>query len=67
MSKLGTSKKLLVLRVRNLERAAEIAAQCDDLKIHFILGIEKDKPEDLTDLDRYLQMPKKPKSFWSLR
>lgn len=66
MSKLGTSKKPLVLRVQNMDRAAEIAARCDELKVKFILGIEESKPEDLTDLDRYLRRSK-PNSFWSLR
>lgn len=66
MSKLGTSKKPLVLRVRNPERAAEIAARCDELNVKFVLGIEEDKPEDLTDLDRYLRKPKS-KSLWRLR
>lgn len=66
MSKLGTTKKPLVLRVQNLERAEEIAARCDKMKVKFILGIEEDKPEDLTDLDRYLRKSK-PTSFWTLR
>jgi hypothetical protein len=68
MSKLGTSKKPLILRVRNFERAEEIAARCDKLKVMFILGIEENEPEDLTDLDRYLQKPKAmASSFWRLR
>jgi hypothetical protein len=67
MSKLGTSKKPLVLRVRNLERAEEIATRCDKLNVKFVLGIEEDKPEDLTDLERYLRKPRGANSFWRLR
>ena len=66
MSKLGTSKKPLILRVQNLERAAEISERCEKLKVKFILGVEEDKPEDLTDLDRY-ERRSKPNSFWTLR
>lgn len=66
MSKLGTSKKPLVLRVRNLVRAEEVAARCDKMNVKFVLGIEEDKPEDLRDLERYLRKSK-PTSLWTLR
>lgn len=66
MTKLGTKKKPLVLRVQNADRAEDVAARCTELNVQFILGIETDKPEDLTDLDRYLRKSK-PTSFWTFR
>jgi hypothetical protein len=35
-------------------------------KEYFIIGIEQDKPEDVTDLERYVKRPKK-NSMWRLR
>lgn len=67
MSKLGTSKKPLILRVRDFERAEEIVARCAPLNVMYILGVEENEPEDLTDLDRYLRRKPKPKSLWRLR
>jgi hypothetical protein len=67
VSKLGTSKKPLILRVRTLERAAEIGARCDQLNAMYVIGVEKNEPEDLTDLDRYLRRKPRPKSPWRLR
>jgi hypothetical protein len=66
MSKLGTKKKPLVLRVRSLDRMQEVAQRCYEVSAYFIIGIEEDKPEDLTDLERYLRKPK-PTSVWRLR
>lgn len=66
MSKLGTSQKPLVLRVRTPERAEEVAARCDKMNVKFILGIEEDKAEDLRDLERYVKKSK-PNSLWTLR
>ena len=67
MSKLGTSKKPLVLRVRSAERAQAVAAQCEKLNVKYIVGIEEDQPEDLTDLDRWTRKPKLANSLWRLR
>jgi hypothetical protein len=67
MSKLGTSKKPLVLRVRSVERAQEVAAQCEQLNVKYIVGIEEDQPENLTDLHRCVRKPKAANSFWRLK
>ncbi len=57
MAKLGTEKNPAVVRVKTMERAAEIAALCDEHGWHFIAGIEPDKPEDISDVERLLHPP----------
>jgi len=54
MAKLGTDKRPAVLRVQSMERAEEIAACCEKNGWKYIVGIEPDKPEDISDLDRIL-------------
>lgn len=54
MAKLGTKKRPAILRVQTEERAAEIVAICDENNVQFILGIEPDKEEDISDLERAL-------------
>ena len=58
MSKLGTEKKPAIVRVQNEHRAQEIAAIFDKNGWKFILGIEPDKPEDISDLEKLLNPPK---------
>ncbi len=50
----GRSRKSLVLRARSPERAAELLEKCDQLGFKAIVGVEPDKAEDITDLDRIL-------------
>lgn len=58
MAKLGTEKKPAIVRVQNERRAQEIASIFDRNGWTFILGIEPDKPEDISDLDKLLNPPK---------
>lgn len=57
MVKLGSAKKPLILRVADDSKVDEIATICDERRWHFILRIEPDEEEDLTDLDRKLSPP----------
>ena len=50
----GRSRRSLVLRARSPERAAEPLEKCDQLGCKAIVGIEPDKAEDITDLERIL-------------
>jgi len=54
VAKLGTSKRPLVVQVRTSERAQEVLAVCDQYDWKAIVGIEPNKPEDLTDFERLL-------------
>ena len=58
MAKLGTSKRPAVARVRTMERAGEIIALCDRHGWKVIVGIEPDKPEDISDVERLLNSNK---------
>ena len=58
MVTLGSKKKPIILRVQNLNRANEVAAICDEHGWIYILGIEPDKSEDISDLERLLNPPK---------
>ena len=54
MNKLGTSKKPITLRVPTEERAAELHDFCDNRGWKVVIGIEEDKPEDISDLQRMM-------------
>ena len=54
MAKLGTEKKPITVRVQTEERAKEIASLCEEHGWIFIIGLEPDKPEDISDIDRLL-------------
>jgi len=58
MAKLGSLKKPAIVRVQNGKRAEEIASIFDKNGWIFILGIEPDKPEDISDLEKLLNPPK---------
>lgn len=57
MANLGTRKNPAIVRVQTVERAEEVADFCNEHGITFILGVEPDKPEDITDIDRALHPP----------
>jgi SWIM/SEC-C metal-binding protein len=57
MPTLGSRKKPIVVRVQTDERAGEIAEICDEHGWYFVAGIEPDKPEDVSDLERALNPP----------
>ena len=54
MAKLGTDKHPAIVRVQTQQRAAEIATICNQHGWHFIAGLEPDKPEDISDVERLL-------------
>ena len=54
MASLGTSKKPAIVRVQTMERVQEVKDLCDQHGIHFIIGLEPDKPEDISDVERAL-------------
>jgi len=57
MAKLGTEKRPIIVRVRTEERARYVAEQCAPHGWHFIIGIEPDEPEDISDLEKALDPP----------
>ena len=57
MAKLGSKKNPLILRVADDSKVEAIAGICRDNGWHYILGIEPDREEDLSDLERKLSPP----------
>ncbi len=55
MAKLGTKKHPAVVRVHTYEKAAEILKTCKNHGWQVIVGIEPDKPEDISDVTRLLK------------
>ena len=58
MSKFGTKEKPAIVHVQTMERAEEILAICNENDWQVITGIEPDKPEDISDVERLLNPPK---------
>lgn len=58
MAKLGTPKRPAVVRVRDNNRAQEIVEFCVANGWQVIIGIEPDKPEDISDIERLINPPK---------
>jgi len=54
MARLGTEKRPAVVRVQTEERMEEIASIFEKYGWKFIIGLEPDEPEDITDLERLL-------------
>ena len=54
MSSIGTHKKPAVVRVQTVERAQEVIDFCNEHGIQAIVGVEPDKSEDITDVERAL-------------
>jgi len=55
MANLGTHKHPAVVRVQTVELAEEITAFCQERGWIVIAGVEPDKPEDTSDLDRLMR------------
>lgn len=55
MASIGSKKKPAVVRVQTVERAEQLLYWCQKNDIAVIVGLEPDKPEDITDIDRALQ------------
>jgi SWIM/SEC-C metal-binding protein len=62
MAKLGTEKNAARGRVQSLERAQQILKICDDNGWKVVIGIEPDKPEDITEVNRLLYPPEPQKA-----
>jgi SWIM/SEC-C metal-binding protein len=58
MAKLGSKEKPAVVHVETMDRAGEIMSLCDKNNWQVIVGIEPDKPEDISDIERLLNPPK---------
>ena len=59
MAKLGSKKRPIVVRVHTEEKANYVAETCAEHGWHYIIGFEKDKPEDISALEKMLN-PAKP-------
>ena len=55
MARLGTEKRPVRARVQTEDRAGEIAALCEEHGWKFIMGIEPDKPENVSDIQKLLR------------
>ena len=62
MASIGTKNHPAIVRVQTTERAEEILAFCNNHGIQAIVGLEPDKPEDITDLGRALGAPQPARS-----
>ncbi|MBI4649679.1 MAG: SEC-C domain-containing protein [Bacteroidia bacterium] len=58
MPKLGTKEKPAVVHVQTEKRAMEIMKLCKKNDWQVIVGIEPDKTEDISDVERLLNPPK---------
>lgn len=57
MAKLGTQGHPAIVRVQTEERAQEILERCGAHGIQVIIGLEPDKPEDISDVERAISPP----------
>jgi len=62
MGNLGTEKQPAVARVKSQRRAEEILAICSKHGWKVIIGIEPNKPEDISDVERLLHPPEASKA-----
>ena len=57
-TKLGTEKRPAVVNVQTEERLKEVASIFEKNGWKYTIGLEPDKPEDITDLEILLNPPK---------
>jgi SWIM/SEC-C metal-binding protein len=57
MAKLGTKKRPIIVRVNTEATGTYVAEQCTLHGWHYIIGLEPDKPEDISDLEKMLNPP----------
>lgn len=55
MARLGSAERPAIVRVQTMRKAEEIMRVADEHGWKVLVGVEPDKPEDLTDMDRLLQ------------
>ena len=58
MTKLGSKKRPAVVRVNDMIRAAEMMSICQEHGWQVIVGVEPDKSEDISDVEKLLNPPK---------
>ena len=58
VTRLGTRTQPAIVRVQTTERAQQILELCNQHGIECIVGVEPDKSEDITDVDRALNSPR---------
>lgn len=54
MAKLGTKQKPAIIRVKTQERANELLKICNENDWQVIIGIEPNKDEDISDVERLM-------------
>jgi len=54
MARIGTEARPIVVRVQTERTARYVAEQCAANGRHYVIGLEPDKPEDITDLEKAL-------------
>ncbi|MEO5569428.1 MAG: PBPRA1643 family SWIM/SEC-C metal-binding motif protein [Bacteroidia bacterium] len=57
MAKTGTKENPVVIRVQTQERATELLSLSESRGWKVIIGIESDKTEDISDIERLLNPP----------
>ena len=57
-AKLGTKKRPAVVNVQTEERSKEVASKFEENGWKYIIGLEPDKLENITDLEILLNTPK---------
>ena len=57
-AKLGTKNRPAVVNVQSEERLKEVASIFEENGWTYTIGLEPDKPEDITDLEILLNTPK---------
>lgn len=57
MAKLGTEKNPIFVRVQSMEAAKEVMEKCGERDWKVTVGIEPDKPADISDLERMIDAP----------
>ena len=57
MPKHNSDKNTVIGHVQTEDRLNEIATLCNDRGLKFIIGLEPDKPEDISDIERRLNPP----------
>jgi hypothetical protein len=62
MGKLGSQNKPAVAHVKSQKRADEILSICNRRGWKVIVGIEPNKPEDISDVERLLNPPEAAKA-----
>ena len=62
MAKLGTKQNPAIVHVQNESRLNEVATIFEKYGWKYIIGLEPDKPEDISALERLLNPPEPVKS-----